>query len=469
MDMHTEIRDFPVTVGKKEVVAAAQFPNQEHWLPLSNLDMCLVPPPLDFSLYFCYTKPTCGDNWTFVSKVEVLKKALAEALVPYYALAGEIVPNSMGEPEILCNNRGVDFIEGFADIELQNLNLYRPDKTIGCKLVPKKRNGVLAVQATEFKCGGLMVACTFGHQIMDAYSASMFLISWAEIAQSKPFSSLPTFCRSVLNPRIPGSFDSTLENLYIPNTMFHPTKEPNLGTNNYVSRTYIVKANIINQLQSLASTNECKRTKVECFSAFLWKIIAKSGTTDKNISKLGIVVDGRTRIGRGDEEKTKILASYFGNLWSLPYGSKTIDDLIEKPLSGVANEVHGIVESAMTEHFLDLLDWVATHRSVPSLPKIYTHGSREGPALVVSSGLRFPVSKVQFGWGRPTCVSLYFPWGGDAGYVMPVQSPSGNGDWVVYMYILKEQLELIEREAGHMFRPLTLGYFNEFEQEPLVR
>ena len=145
IDMHTEIRDFTVTVSKKEVVVAAQFPNQEHWLPLSNLDMCLVP-PLDFSLYFCYMKPTCGDNWTFVSKVEVLKKALAKALVPYYALAGEIVPNSKGEPEILCNNRGVDFIEGFADIELQNLNLYRVDETIGCKLVPKKKNGMLAIQ-----------------------------------------------------------------------------------------------------------------------------------------------------------------------------------------------------------------------------------------------------------------------------------------------------------------------------------
>ena len=79
-------------------------------------------------------------------RLKVLKKALAKALVPYYALAGEIVPNSVGEPEIVCSNRGVDFIEGFADIELQNLNLYRADETIGCKLVPKKKNGMLAIQ-----------------------------------------------------------------------------------------------------------------------------------------------------------------------------------------------------------------------------------------------------------------------------------------------------------------------------------
>ncbi|KAK7818250.1 hypothetical protein CFP56_041566 [Quercus suber] len=50
----------------------------------------------------------------------------------------------------------------------------------------------------------------------------------------------------------------------------------------------------------------------------------------------------------------------------------------------------------------------------------------------------------------------------------PMQSPSGNGDWVVYMSILKEELGLIEREAGHVFRPLTLGCLDEFEEETLA-
>ena len=60
-----------------------------------------------------------------------------------------MVQNSVGEPEILCNNRGVDFIEGFVDIELRNLNLYRVDETIGCKLVPKNKNGVLTIQVCK--------------------------------------------------------------------------------------------------------------------------------------------------------------------------------------------------------------------------------------------------------------------------------------------------------------------------------
>ena len=79
----------------------------------------------------------------------VLKKALAQVLVSHYAFAGEVVPNSVGEPEILCNNRGVDFVEAFADVELRDLNLYNPDDTIEGKLVPEKKHGVFAVQVWQ--------------------------------------------------------------------------------------------------------------------------------------------------------------------------------------------------------------------------------------------------------------------------------------------------------------------------------
>ncbi|KAE8699318.1 Detected protein of unknown function [Hibiscus syriacus] len=131
--------EFTATVTKNEVVAAL-LPFQEHWLPLTNLDLLL--PPLDFGVFFCYKKPLS----TGCCMVTTLKKALAEALLPYYGLAGEVVPNAMGEPELLCNNRGVDFVEAYADIELRNLNYHNPHESIQGKLVPKKKRGVLSVQ-----------------------------------------------------------------------------------------------------------------------------------------------------------------------------------------------------------------------------------------------------------------------------------------------------------------------------------
>ncbi|KAA8529852.1 hypothetical protein F0562_034379 [Nyssa sinensis] len=134
-------REFSVEVMRKEIVSAV-LPVQEQWLAQSNLDLLL--PPEDVGVFFCYKKPTGS---SFGSMVGLLKKAMAQVLVSYYAFAGEFVQNSVGEPVLLCNNRGVDFLEAFADVELQHINLYNPDESIQGKLLPEKKEGVLSAQA----------------------------------------------------------------------------------------------------------------------------------------------------------------------------------------------------------------------------------------------------------------------------------------------------------------------------------
>jgi hypothetical protein len=140
--------EFIVSVRKREVVAAV-LPLQEHRLPQSNLDLLL--PTVDVGVFFCYKNPT---NLTFESMAGALKKALAQVLVSHYAFAGEVVQNSVGEPELLCNNRGVDFVEAFAEVDLKDLNLYNPDDTVEGKLVPEKKHGIFAVQVCHicFMC-----------------------------------------------------------------------------------------------------------------------------------------------------------------------------------------------------------------------------------------------------------------------------------------------------------------------------
>jgi len=317
------------------------------------------------------------------------------------------------------------------------------------------------LQATELRCGGLVVACTFDHRVADAYSANMFLVSWAEMAQSKPISTPPSFRRSLR----PGSIHLSLDDMYVPVNKLPPPKDPQPDSDYLISRIYYITAEQLSRLQSLASTKGCRRTKLESFCALLWKMVAKWAITknvDKKITKMGIVVDGRTRLtDDGDEHKALLMGSYFGNVLSIPYGAKQVDELNEEPLDRVADEVHEFLKDAVTkEHFLELIDWVEAHRPVPGLAKIYCSGTEDGPTFVVSSGQRFPVCKVDFGWGMPGFGSNHFPWGGDAGYVMPMPSPTGNGDWVVYMHLLKGQVELMEAEAAHVFRPLTSTYLN---------
>lgn len=126
------------SVKHKGIIAAA-LPVQDHWLPMSNLDLLL--PPIDVGVFFCYKKALPFDE-----SVNIVKKSLAQALALFYPFAGEVVQNILGEPELLCNNRGVDFIHAYADMELKNIDLYHPDDSVEGKLVPVKKQGVLTVQ-----------------------------------------------------------------------------------------------------------------------------------------------------------------------------------------------------------------------------------------------------------------------------------------------------------------------------------
>lgn len=344
------------------------------------------------------------------------------------------------------------------------------------------------IQATELKCGGIVVSCTFDHRIADAHSANMFMVFWADTARSAaPISLLPSFRRSLLNPRRPLCVDPCLDSMYIPVSALPPppkhkqqadeeceTTTTSRDDDRLVSRMYYVTAAKLSDLQQRACSNGGKRSKLESFSAFLWKMVAESSSVadngdNKTMSRMGIVVDGRCRLmSQGmDDNKPTPMASYFGNVLSIPFGEKRVMEVVEKPLSWVAETVHEFVERAATrEHFLDLIDWVEEHRPVPAVARIYCKpGSEEeeeegSTAFVVSSGQRFPVTEMDFGWGKPVLGSYHFPWGGEAGYVMPMPSPLANGDWVVYLHLSGSQVAFIESHAPTVFRPLTPLYLN---------
>ena len=113
-------------------------------------------------------------------------------------------------------------------------------------------------------------ACTFDHRIADAYSANLFLVSWAEMAQSKPLSIVPSFRRSLLNIRRPSSYDPSLDDMYVPISALRPPRaqQPG-GADHLISRIYHVTAEQLSLLQMLATSKSSsyKRTKLvfQCF------------------------------------------------------------------------------------------------------------------------------------------------------------------------------------------------------------
>lgn len=321
------------------------------------------------------------------------------------------------------------------------------------------------IQATKLKCGGMVLACTFDHRVADAHSANMFLVAWSEISMSAakgakhqhPLTWPPSFRRSLLSPRRPGSYDPSLDRLYMPISAVKST--PRDAEAVAINRIYFVSAADIEKMQAEAGEG---RSKLEAFSAYMWRVIgtgAKRRLPPCSVCRMGIVVNGRSRM-----QGSMPMESYFGNVLSIPYGAMDVADLESGSLSEVARAVHGLLAEATTEeHFLGLVDWVEAHRPEPAAARIYLDGAgedgeEEGLAFVVSSGRGFPVGEVEFGWGQPVFGSYHFPWGGRAGYVMPMPSARGGGEWVVYVHLMKDLVEVLEAEAGDVFRPLTKEY-----------
>ncbi|TVU15823.1 hypothetical protein EJB05_39362, partial [Eragrostis curvula] len=432
--------NYEVKVMAAATVALA-LPVQEHRLPLSNLDLIL--PPIDVGVFFCYADPG-GSH-----PVATLKVALAKTLVAYYPLAGEVVANAAGEPELLCSGRGVDVAEAYADgTELRELRLGLPDESLE-QLVPKKKAGVMCVQVTKFRCGGVVVGCTFDHRVCDAYSFNMFLVAWAAAARGSSAPPAPSFHRSFLAPRDPASpcTGTLADRLFVP-----VSRAPALPATDAANRIYRVSAGDVAALQAAAGPG---RTKLEAFTALLWKLHAKAASQRQRSCCMGVVVDGRGRLRRDGA-----MASYFGNVLTIPYGVIGAADLRGMALADAAGDVHRwVAEAATGEHFRELVDWVEAQRPEPTVARAYLGRGGDGEdatACVVSSGLRLPFGDVDFGWGRPAFASYHFPWPGGAGYVMPMPSARGDGDWVVYVHAAPEVVEVMEKEPT-VFRALESG------------
>ncbi|KAJ3705122.1 hypothetical protein LUZ61_008827 [Rhynchospora tenuis] len=364
---------------------------QKHRLPLSNFDL-LVPTVVHH--YFCFQKPTLttvtedasAGFTTFPTMVAALKVALSKVLVMYYPLAGEVVTNSVGEQEILCNNRGVDLIEAYADVELTELNLYNPDDSVEAKLLPKNTEDPL-------------------HS--DAYSFFMFMTAWANIVLNKPINQMPSFCRFLLssqNISSSNSSDPIYDQFFTPLSLQSPPN-PKISSETRVNHIYYISAVDIARLQELCGHSH---SKLVCFIAYFWKILARSASRAKS--------------------------------------------LIDMTLTEVAEEVNKWLSAATKEdHFLGLVEWLEAHRLKPIVPTVFL-GKEEDKSIscVVSSGRSFP--EINFGWGNATFSSCHFPVREKGGYLFTI--PQFNtGDWVVYAQLAPRIVAAMEKEPT-IFRPL---------------
>lgn len=309
-----------------------------------------------------------------------------------------------------------------------------------------------------------MLGCMFDHRAADGYSANMFISSWADMTRSETPSMLPSFQRSILNRRSPTSYSSSINDVF---SIYEPTSFPNNEENHdggdplFINRIFYIEGAQLNRLQLLATESGSRRSKLEAFTSFLWKIVALSLEESGNHNQMchvALAVDGRSRLSQGDgEEKEKLMASHFGNVLSMPSGAKRSQELMDMTLSNIAMEVHEFLQTATgKDHFLDLIDWVEERRSMPLVARAFASTET---SMMVSSGQRFQImDKMDFGWGKVAFGSCHVPRGRKDFYVMTLPSPTNKEDWVVYMHLPMIHMNYIEAHAGQVFIPINVDY-----------
>uniref|UniRef100_A0A0D3G319 Uncharacterized protein n=1 Tax=Oryza barthii TaxID=65489 RepID=A0A0D3G319_9ORYZ len=149
----------------------------------------------------------------------VVRRALGEALVPYYPLAGRVREVEERKLVVDCTGEGVLFVEADADVRLEELEedgdgggeLRPPFPSMDQLLLDVEGSGggvlgspLLLVQVTRLLCGGFVLAVRVNHTMCDAIGAAQFLLAVGELARGLPAPTVrPAWCRELLDARSP--------------------------------------------------------------------------------------------------------------------------------------------------------------------------------------------------------------------------------------------------------------------------
>ncbi|KAG0615222.1 hypothetical protein M758_5G024600 [Ceratodon purpureus] len=418
---------------------------ENEWLFPSKLDMMFVPFYTPILCTFTLTEHKFG---SVERVVQHLKDSLADALVPFYPLAGRVVSKD-GPPRIHCNDAGAAFTEASVDVELAVLRTddFQPQPLLsgltaaGLKdypALPQIDTGLpaLIIQVTHFKCGGITLAANWAHVVADGKSGLHFMKSWSELARGLQISLLPDHRRDLVKPRkVPVSNNPFKASTVSAGAQITPAKTmtEKLDELSTVKKTGEVRS-VQEQPRIAAKTIEFSKddiaklknealdhdpnvqlSRADCLSTHLWRTFARAKNLPSSSRvRLIYLVEGRTKLS--------LPPGYFGNVIGFKTIITTVDELLNGPFESTASLIHSAISSVTADWFQDLVDFMVFLQ-----PGQNPFGADEiDPACTfgVSYLIRFPFYELDFGFGIPAH-SMRNTMGARDGLVFVVPSSHG--------------------------------------------
>ncbi|KAK1686647.1 hypothetical protein QYE76_047495 [Lolium multiflorum] len=142
---------------------------------------------------------------------DILRTAMARALVPFYPLAGRLGMALDGRLEIDCSGQGAVFVVAQSDAVLEDLEGFAPSKAMCDMFVPPYEEVVgaggrplLLLQVTFLHGGGVVLGTGMHHYALDGRSSFHFMQTWSSLARGAAGDAVPLYLdRSPLHARSP--------------------------------------------------------------------------------------------------------------------------------------------------------------------------------------------------------------------------------------------------------------------------
>ncbi|KAG7580511.1 Transferase [Arabidopsis suecica] len=418
---------FKVHRQQPELITPAK-PTPRELKPLSDID---DQQGLRFQIpVIFFYRPNLSSD---LDPVQVIKKALADALVYYYPFAGRLRELSNRKLAVDCTGEGVLFIEAEADVSLAELEeadaLLPPFPCLEELLFDVEGSSdvlntpLLLVQVTRLKCCGFIFALRFNHTMTDGAGLSLFLKSLCELACGLHAPSVPpVWDRHLLTVSASEALVTHTHREYEEQVAIDvvATGDP------LVSRSFFFRAEEISAIRKLLPS-DLRNTSFEALSSFLWRCRTIALNPDPNTEmRLTCIINSRSKFSN-----SPLSPGYYGNVFVIPAAIATARDLMEKPLEFALRLIQE-TKSSVTENYV---------RSVTALmatrgrPMFVTAGN-----YIISDLRHFDLGKVDFGpWGKPVYggtakagialfpgVSFYVPFKnkkGETGTVVAISLP----------------------------------------------
>ncbi|EES18990.1 benzyl alcohol O-benzoyltransferase [Sorghum bicolor] len=359
-----------------------------------------------------------------------VRRALGEALVPYYPLAGRLREVEARKLVVDCTGEGVMFVEADADVRLAELEaassgeLRPPFPCMDQLLFDVDGSGgvlncpLLLIQVTRLLCGGFVLALRLNHTICDAIGLAQFMSATAELARGLPAPTVaPAWSRELLEARSPPrpsfphrEFDAVPGNVSVPRWAAGAMP----AAADMITRTFTFGPADVSTIKSGLPPHLRKTaTTFETLTAALWRArtAALEVPADEEVRAVSIV-------GFRGVPELVLPAGYYGNA-CVPVAAVTTAGPLLAGSLGAAVELVRETKAAVTAEYVrstvDLL--VLRRRPCVAL----------GNLFLVSDNRHAGFHRVDFGWGEPVyggpAATLFGP-----SFLVHVGDDGGAGD-----------------------------------------